>query len=227
MSARKLPAIVSTDAEIVSVKLLKPHPENPRRRADLTMLVESLREHGQYRPLVVQKSSGHVIGGNHTLKAAIEIGMKEVAVTYLDVTDAEARRILLMDNRASDLGTYATDDLLQLLDSTIADYDDLLGTGYDFAVLDDLRHNRHDKDVIKNIADVADSYRPKTERAEGRSLNDNEWVEQGVRVVLLSFSSEQHEFWTANEAKLFTLFGVKSAAALVVAMAEHALASEG
>jgi len=124
-------------AEIVKISTLKPHPSNPRRGSVAT-IVESLKEHGQYRPIVAQRATGHIIAGNHTWQAAKELGWKDIAVTFVDVDDVEARRILLVDNRSSDLGIYDDEQLYELLKSTTEDYGSLLGTGYDQPALDDL-----------------------------------------------------------------------------------------
>lgn len=107
---------------------LTPHPENPRRGATHA-IVESIRAHGFYGALIAQRSTRHVIAGNHRLAAAIEAGLDAVPVIWLDVTDEQARRILLADNRTSDLGGYDTAalaDLLANLPETA-----LIGTGYD------------------------------------------------------------------------------------------------
>jgi len=106
---------------------LKPHPENPRR-GDVEAIAESLSAHGQYRPITVQKSTGFVLAGNHTLAAAASLGWDEVAVVVVDVDDEQARRILLVDNRTADMGSYDDDALVSLLQSL----EDLGGTGYTF-----------------------------------------------------------------------------------------------
>lgn len=130
-----IPTITIDDYEIVDIDTLQPHPENPRR-GNVDLIAESIREHGQYRPICVQRSTRYVIAGNHTYRAAVASGMTEIAVTWQDVTDAEARRIMLVDNRTTDAGTYDSGQLLILLDATRNDYGDLLGTGYDDAARD-------------------------------------------------------------------------------------------
>lgn len=123
--------------ENVPLKSLRPHPRNVRQ-GDIGAISESLRVHGQYRPIVVQKATGHILAGNHTYKAAKALKWENIAVVYLDVTDDEALRILLVDNRTSDLASYddsALSDLLRtMMDTDLA----LLGTGFDGDDLDEL-----------------------------------------------------------------------------------------
>ncbi len=113
---------------------LKPFPGNARR-GDVDSIAESLRVNGQFRPLVVQRSTGYVLAGNHTLQAAQKLGWPSIQVTYLDVDDEAARRIVIADNRTADLGTYDDRALITLLREL---GEDLSGTGYDLDDFDDL-----------------------------------------------------------------------------------------
>lgn len=120
--------------EQVPLGKLKPYPGNARR-GDVEAIAESLERNGQYRPLPVQRSTGFVLAGNHTLQAAQKLGWPSVQVTYLDVDDDAARRIVLADNRTSDLGGYDERALLTLLREV---GEDMAGTGYDLDDFDDL-----------------------------------------------------------------------------------------
>jgi hypothetical protein len=123
----KTGGVAQTLAElVVPIASVRPYPRNPRR-GSTRAIVESLAEHGQYRPLVVNRRTGEVLAGNHTLAAAIELGWDEIAVTYVDVDDEQAARIVLVDNRTSDLAEYDALDLAELLKSL----PDLSGTGYE------------------------------------------------------------------------------------------------
>ena len=61
-----------------------------------------------------------------TLAAAESLGWAEIDALFLDIDEVLARRIVLVDNRASDVASYSADDLAALLMSV----DDLRGTGY-------------------------------------------------------------------------------------------------
>ena len=117
----------------VPVGSLRPYGRNPRR-GNLQAIRESLQAHGQYRPLVVNRRSGEVLAGNHTLKAALELGWEEIAVTYVDVDEEQAARIVLVDNRANDLAGYDDAGLAALLEGLPT----LAGTGYTATDLDRL-----------------------------------------------------------------------------------------
>jgi len=136
----------------VPVSDLNLHPHNARQ-GDVGAICQSLEAHGQYRPLVVQKSSNTVLAGNHTLQAASTLGWKEVDVTFVDVDDDQALRILLVDNRSNDLAAYDNGVLTDLLEHLVRSTDGLAGTGFDGSDLDDLLAEFEDKtgaDVLED-----------------------------------------------------------------------------
>jgi hypothetical protein len=113
-----------------------PHPRNVRQ-GDIGAIATSLEAHGQYRPIVVHKPTGHILAGNHTYHAACSLGWDKVAATFVDCDDEQALRILLADNRANDLATYDDAALADLL-KDLANGTGLEGTLYEPSDLDDL-----------------------------------------------------------------------------------------
>ena len=117
---------------------LAPYHRNPRR-GDLDVITRSLQANGQYRPIVVNLGTKtgrplEVLAGNHTLAAARALGWPTIAATTVDVDDQAAARIVVVDNRASDLASNDNDELIALL-QTLPDLD---GTGYTDADITDL-----------------------------------------------------------------------------------------
>src|SRR5690606_2155294 len=89
-------------------------------------------ENGFWGTVCVDERTGYVCVGNHRVLAARQLGWDEIPVTYIRSTDDEhALRILLADNRTSDLGTYDAEGLAQLLDHLASTDAGLAGTGYD------------------------------------------------------------------------------------------------
>lgn len=115
--------------EWAKLDTLKHHPDNPRK-GNVDVIRESLRANGIIRPIVVSRRTSHVLAGNHTLKAARAEGLGALPVVWLDdLTPAQERKVLLADNRTSDLGTYDAEVLAAVLGQMQAE-DELLGTGY-------------------------------------------------------------------------------------------------
>lgn len=133
---------------------ITPHPRNVRQ-GDIGAIATSLLAHGQYRPIVVHKSTTHILAGNHTYHAARSLGWDKVACTFVDCDDEQALRILLADNRANDLATYDDSELTELL-KELANSEGLEGTLYDLTDLDDLLallEPPNLQDVINNIGE--------------------------------------------------------------------------
>lgn len=118
---------------------LSTYHRNPRR-GDVSVIAASLQAHGQYKPVVVNRGThtgrpNEVLAGNHTLMAIRDLAERHpdderwqsVLVHWVDVDDDRAARIVLVDNRASELGTIDYEALYTL----VTDLPDLTGTGYD------------------------------------------------------------------------------------------------
>ena len=115
--------------ESVAIDTVQPHPRNVRQ-GDVGAIVESLRAHGQYRPIVVQRSTGYIIAGNHTWRSCKKLKMTHVAVVWADVDNDEAIRIMLVDNRTNDVASYDDHELAHLLEALMLTPDQLSGTGF-------------------------------------------------------------------------------------------------
>jgi ParB-like chromosome segregation protein Spo0J len=122
---------INVNAENVPIDSIKAHPSNPRL-GDVAAIAESLEVNGQYSPVVVWNDT--IIAGTHTWKAAKSLGWSQVAITRFEGSEDDALRILITDNRTSDIASYDNELLLELLKSL----PDLDGTGYDLADLDEL-----------------------------------------------------------------------------------------
>lgn len=120
--------------EIVKAKItdLKEFNGNPRK-GNVKALAESLEANGQYRPIIVQAGTNQILAGNHLWKAAQTLGYTHIDAIFLEVDDAQAKKIVAADNRLADMGEYDEKKLLDLLGEI-----DLKGTGYVLADIDDL-----------------------------------------------------------------------------------------
>lgn len=107
---------------------LKEHPQNPKK-GDEELIDESIEENGWYGAVVAQKSTGYILAGNHRYRVAKEKGATEIPVIWKDVEDETALKILLVDNRSADAGTYDE----AILEELLASLETLDGTGYGLA----------------------------------------------------------------------------------------------
>ena len=118
----------------VTLTELNPYPNNPRK-GNIDLIAESLETYGQYKPITVNKRNNEILAGNHTFQAAQKLGWNEIAVTFVDVDEATAAKIVAIDNKTPDMGGYDTTKLLELLD----ELPDLVATGYTDDDIDSLK----------------------------------------------------------------------------------------
>lgn len=151
------------DLAVVDIPMdeVERHPENANQ-GDLDALEQSIAVNGFYQPVIVQSSTGYIIAGNHRWEAARKMGAASIPGIYLDVTDEEAKRMMLADNRITRLGRDDPSALVALLDElSDSDYG-LLGTGFDPKYYQDLLdqmdtplefEDEPDEDPAKHIVD--------------------------------------------------------------------------
>ena len=129
--------IINQTTETVAIDAVRPHPSNPRQ-GDIGAIHQSIDANGFYGAVIAQKATGHILAGNHRWQAARQAGATEVPVTWVDVDDDHALRILLADNRTNDLASYDDSALADVLKELQESTGTLAGTGYDGDDLDDL-----------------------------------------------------------------------------------------
>jgi len=100
--------------ELVPASSLTNHPRNARR-GNVERIRRLIRENGYVSPVVAQRSSGHVIVGNHRFRAAVAEGIDQVPCIWVDVPDARAEAMAVSDNVASDDADWDRRLLLDVL----------------------------------------------------------------------------------------------------------------
>lgn len=108
-SAPSLPT-EETSPYMISVKEIKPNPNQPRRifkSSDLQELTASVKENGILQPLIVTKAQDKgfvLIAGERRLRAAKNAGIEKVPAVIRKVTDRESLIFAILENvQRSDL----------------------------------------------------------------------------------------------------------------------------
>lgn len=130
------PRIVIVKTELTPVDQLRPHPDNPNE-GDPDEIAVSIAQNGFYRP-VVARLDGTLLAGHNVYQAAHLSGLPELMVSFVDVDDTTALRILVGDNELADLGPGTNPGLLlRALEKILDTADDpavaLAGTGVTLA----------------------------------------------------------------------------------------------
>ncbi len=94
---------INQKAEYIDIKLLKPHPKNPRIIKDdqfkkLCASIQGSPEYFETRPILCNKEY-IVFAGNMRLKASQELGLEFVPAVIMDISEEKQREIMIRDNR--------------------------------------------------------------------------------------------------------------------------------
>ena len=119
--------------EYVKLSELSHHPRNYRGHPEsqLAHIMESIRENGVYRNIVVS-SDNVVLAGHGVLEACRKLGIEDIPINRLPFhsESPKALKVLTGDNEISRLGEIDDNTLAELLKDIDLD-DHLLGTGFD------------------------------------------------------------------------------------------------
>jgi hypothetical protein len=223
---------------IVNVSLLN-HFQGNARKGNVAAIAQSLSEFGQFRPIVVNKGAltgrpNEILAGNHTFLAAVSLGWSEIEVDYVDVDDATAKKINLVDNRSADLSDYDHEKLQELMEEILAAtavaeieenpiLDITLGEPAEPKVRDTSKPQLAEvkmADIVANIpftdAPAAGVVRevPKQVGADkqGESIADNtdKYLDGATRHLFLEWTVEEFNEVTANLIKLGEAWELKT-----------------
>ena len=151
----------------VRVADLKYDPDQARIHDDrgIEEIAKSLSEHGQKKPIVIERSTKIVKAGNGTLMAAKLLGWEWVAAVQSDDVAGDLELFALRDNRTQELSLWDTEALLLKLSDGI----DLSDLGWD------------DVDVNKLISSAS----PKVEFGSERPSKSSEPKHKKAMVSLV------------------------------------------
>lgn len=187
----------------IPVADLNEHPDNPRRGDD-AVVAESVETIGFFGAILVHRATKNVIAGNTRLRVARAEGADAVPGFWVDCDDETARRILLADNRASDLATYDDDLLMVNLRAMLETDLGLLGTGYSQATYELLLQQSSGDDIYGGVR-------------QGLTPEDRSaaYADADIRSIILPFSGPDFERVVPMFAAMRSSLGVDTNAAVV------------
>jgi hypothetical protein len=148
---------VKTPVQIEEVLIAdtRPHPRNYRAHPDdqLQHIMESIREHGFYRNVVLA-SDNTILAGHGVVQAARKMNIDRVPAIRLGIEPFStlALKLLVGDNEISHLGEIDDRTLSEILkDIKDKDEDGLLGSGFDDKMLANLVFITRPKSEIESF----------------------------------------------------------------------------
>lgn len=112
-----LPDGYNVGDQALRIDAIVPAKRNARRGA-IAEVIDSLREFGQHRPVVVRRDTREVIVGNHVLKAAQQIGWSTIDAFVVKDNEDVALRRALADNAVGDKAAWDEEELADILRDT-------------------------------------------------------------------------------------------------------------
>lgn len=137
---------------LVDIETVHQYPGNPNS-GDIDAVAESIEVNGFYSPILVQASTGYIVAGNTRYAAMLSLGATMIPARLVEMSDEQAKRILVVDNRTNRLGRDDDAALAELLDDLSGTDIRLLGTGFIPDDLDRL-HTLLDEPLVIDIEEA-------------------------------------------------------------------------
>jgi ParB-like chromosome segregation protein Spo0J len=126
----------------IDIEAISYDPTNARKHDEknLETIKSSFVKFGQRSPIVCQKTEGGIIvrAGNGRLRAAKELGWKEIAAVVIEEDNVTATGYSILDNRSGELSEWDQDILKDLMVSLKEEDIDLEEIGFDVKDLEQL-----------------------------------------------------------------------------------------
>ena len=166
---------------LIPMSTLHQHEMNPRN-GDLDVIIESIRVNGYMAPILVQRSTGTIIAGNHRWQAMHALGETSIPAVMVDMDDQTAKRYLVADNESSDKAWNDNGLLIELLQE-IQQFDTgLIGSGFD------------DDDLMRMIAEQDIEPSPEVPHPMQPAL-------YGIYEITVSFDNENDRLLLGTELR--------------------------
>jgi hypothetical protein len=176
--------------DAIPVGSLTEHPANPNV-GDVGVISDSLDAHGFLGAVLVQRSTGRVLAGNHRLRTAVAKGATTLPGFWLDVDDDEAEEILAIDNESGRRGTYDEGKLIALLTRRSDSPRGLKPAGFTDARLADLLHKWEPPPGDADFAGTGDAgFNDQDDPTGGRGPAQPPLGQRGVRDVILAMPND-------------------------------------
>lgn len=93
---------------LVELSTLKPDHKNARKHSERNIkeIMRSLQANEQYRPFVVQEGTNRIIVGNGMYEAMKRLGIKTGWAEFRRLTEDEATKLAIADNRTAELAEW-------------------------------------------------------------------------------------------------------------------------
>ena len=118
---------------------LRPWEKNPRRNDKaIAKVCESIERFGFGSPIVARQEDRRIIAGHTRWLAAKQLGLAEVPVRFLELSDNDAKLLSLADNKLGEIAEWDDGVLGEVLKELLAEDANLAAAGFEADELDRL-----------------------------------------------------------------------------------------
>ena len=147
--------IPTLEVRVLPIESLTPAAYNPRKHLKPTdpayrKLRASLAEFGLVEPLVWNEPTGRVVGGHARLRILKELGVAEVPVSVVRLSEEREKALNVVLNNQEAQGRYDPAKLADLL-TELQDLPELELTGFDASTLANLRFEPADEPPTEEV----------------------------------------------------------------------------
>lgn len=153
-------AAPKTVRKIYPIDKVIPNPrnDNVHPRAQIDLLIESIRQFGQVGAVLTRKANKMLIAGHAVHQAMREAGEQNIEVDEWDVDQRTADAFLVADNRFSELSRIDPDRRRSIL-AELGDEFDFAAIGFTDDEVTDLLKGDDDLDIVEvETEDVGDTF---------------------------------------------------------------------
>jgi site-specific DNA-methyltransferase (adenine-specific) len=145
---------------------LKPYEKNPRRNDHAVKYVaQSIKEFGFKVPIIVDKDY-EIIAGHTRLKAAQQLGLKEVPIIIADdLTEEQVKAFRLADNKVSEIAEWD----FNLLDNELSNILDIDMSNFGF----DMFEEEEEQEIIEDDFEIELPKEPKAKLGDIYQLGNH------------------------------------------------------
>lgn len=154
--------------EIINIDInkLKPYKNNPRKNDEAVEYVaNSIKEFGFKVPIIVDKDY-EIIAGHTRLKAAKQLGLKEVPIIIADdLTEEQVKAFRLADNKASEIAEWDFD----LLNNELSNILDIDMSNFGFDVFEE----EEEQEIVEDDFEIELPKEPKAKLGDIYQLGNH------------------------------------------------------
>ena len=128
-------------------------PENPKKVTEqqVSRLARTINRFGFGSPITARKANCEIIAGHRRWRAAKRLKLTHVPVRFLDVTEDEAHKMAIADQRAADESKWDNDALAGMVEDWRDDGEDLDELGFSEAETSKLLGENYES-VVEEMA---------------------------------------------------------------------------